>query len=117
MNKLRVFFAALLLSAVAGTATAEAIDLSDARAVERLRASNPDHYAKIVQILAGLREQPSRVEQGWLQTAFGARDVETSGLVLLASYPPKQRLEFTLDDAVYRLDVVRADLRDATLLR
>lgn len=113
MTKVRVLFAALLMSVAAGSALADAIDLSDARAVERLRAANPDHYAKILQILAGLRERPSRVDDGWLQTAFGARDVKVAALMLLTSDPPKQSLRFTLDDVAYRLNVVRADLRDS----
>ena len=86
------------------------VDLRDADALERLRQDNPAHYAAIRQILAGLAETPERVEGDWLQATFDARDVEVSRLLLKTSYPPRQRLSFTLDATRYTLHVVRSDL-------
>ena len=104
--------AALLSFAGMGPAGAApaSVDLRDASALERLRDSNPAHYAAIRQILSGLAEAPERVEGDWLQTTFDAREVELSRLVLKTSYPPRQRLSFTLDDTRYTLHVVRSDL-------
>ena len=86
------------------------VDLRDGGALERLRVDNPAHYAAIRQILAGLAEQPERAEGDWLQATFDAREVELSRLLLKTSYPPRQRLSFTLDTTRYTLHVVRSDL-------
>lgn len=103
---------ALLGLGSVGSAGADpaAVDLRDAGALERLREANPAHYAAIRQILTGLSEQPERVEGDWLQATFDAREVELSRLLLKTSYPPRQRLSFTLDDTRYKLHVVRSDL-------
>ena len=95
----------------AGAASAQTIDLDDARAVEQLRASNPAHFDKIVQIVAELRARPSRAQGEWLQANFGAREIDL-GMVMLASDPPKQPLQFNLDDARYRLTLARFDLSE-----
>ena len=105
--------ASVIFSSVVGRATwAEpaAVDLRDAAALERLRESNPAHFATIRQILAGLAERPERVEGDWLQATFDAHEVELSRLVLKTSHPPRQRLSFMLDDTRYTLHVVRSDL-------
>ena len=81
--------AALLLGSVGAAADPATVDLSDPAALERLREANPSHYAAIRQILAGLAEQPERVEGDWLQATFDARDVELSRLLLRASDPPR----------------------------
>jgi hypothetical protein len=102
--------AALLLGSVGAAADPATVDLRDPAALERLRETNPSHYAAIRQILAGLAEQPERVEGDWLQATFDARDVELSRLLLRTSDPPRQRLSFRLDDTRYTLHVVRSDL-------
>ena len=100
--------AALLIGSAA--VTAQVVDLSERGALEQLRASNPAHYEKVRQIVAGLAEQPGRAEGDWLAVTFGAKDVELSKLVFLTSHPPKQTLRFKLDDTQYRLHLVRSDL-------
>lgn len=90
--------------------SAPRVDLRDPAAIEQLRQSNPAHYAAIREILAALAEQPDRAEGDWLQTAYDARDVELSRLLLKTSYPPRQQLSFTLDETRYTLHVVRSDL-------
>jgi hypothetical protein len=89
---------------------AQTIDLSDPRALEALRSSNPEHYEKVRRILLGLIERPSRAEGNWLAVTFGATDVELGKLVFLTSDPPKQRLRFKLDQTQYRLELLRTDV-------
>lgn len=108
-------FAALILVAagtlVAGAALAdELVDLTERGALQDLKASNPEHYERIVEIIEGLRQKPERAETGWLQVTFDAQNVDLSKLLLRTSNPPKQSLSFTLDDARYRLFVTRTDL-------
>ncbi|HKU14886.1 MAG TPA: hypothetical protein VJQ52_10855 [Steroidobacteraceae bacterium] len=86
------------------------IDLNEAGALAQLEQSNPAHFERIQQILAGLREQPQRAEGDWLQVQFNARDVDLSRFLLKTSNPPKQMLQFTLDDVRYRMNLVRSDL-------
>jgi hypothetical protein len=95
---------------VALSDTPRTVDLRDGAAVERLKESNPAHFEKIQQILAGLLERPKRAEAGWLETNFDARDVDLSRLLIKTSYPPKQLLQFTLDDARYTMHLTRTDL-------
>jgi hypothetical protein len=110
------FLAALLAftigaGALAGPAeTSLTVDLSDPAALVRLERSNPEHYRKIRQILAGLIEQPDRAESDWLQTKFGASDVELSRYLFKTSYPPKQMLRFRLDDVRYAMHITRSDM-------
>jgi hypothetical protein len=101
---------ALLNLGSAGADPAAVVDLRDAAALERLREDNPAHHAAIRQILSGLAEQPGRAEGDWLQATFDARDVELSRLLLKTSFPPRQRLSFTLDATRYTLHLVRSDL-------
>ena len=114
MRRWILTFAAITMTSLAGGAVAHAgpttVDLRDAAALEQLRDRNPAHFATIQRILAGLAEQPERVESDWLQTTFDARDVELSRLWLKTSHPPRQQLNFTLDDTRYTLHVVRSDL-------
>jgi hypothetical protein len=91
-------------------ATVGAVDLRGADALLRLKESNPEHFDRIRQILLALLERPQRAEKGWLQTNFAARDVALSGLFLNTSYPPKQVLQFTLDDTRYTLYLRRPDM-------
>lgn len=107
--------AALILIAagvlVAGGSLADdVVDLTKRGALEDLRASNPEHFERIVGIIEGLRQRPERAETEWLQVAFGAQNVDLSKLLLRTSHPPKQSLSFTLDDTRYRLFVTRTDL-------
>lgn len=91
-------------------ATPRIVDLRDAHALEQLQQENPAHFAKIRQMLAGLQEQPKRAEGDWLQVTFDARDVDLSRYMIKTSNPPKQLLEFTLDDVRYVTHLTRSDL-------
>ena len=99
------------LAACAGPAESPRyVDLRDEQALEALRRDNPKHYAQIQTILTALLEEPKRVETGWLQATFDARDVTLDSLAFRTSDPPKQSLQFTLDDTRYTMDLVRTDL-------
>jgi hypothetical protein len=89
---------------------ARSVDLRGADALHQLQAANPEHFDKIRQILRALSERPRRVEEGWLQTAFDARDVALSGLLIHTSNPPKQVLRFTLEDTRYTMYLRRSDM-------
>jgi hypothetical protein len=113
MARLIAIVGTLLLSIQSLAWAADAprtVDLRDAGALEQLQRSNPAHFKKIQQLLAGLREQPSRAEGDWLQTTFDAHNVNLSRFLMRTSNPPKQLLQFTLDDVQYTMHLVRTDL-------
>ncbi len=103
----------ILCAALASGSAAVAgdfVDLTRPGALEQLRASNPDDFARVVEIIEGLREEPARAETDWLEVNFDAADVDLSKLLLRTSYPPKQSLTFTLDGTRYHLFVTRSDM-------
>ena len=106
--------AAVILGLVAMTPAIAAppaeIDLRTPHALAILKRDNPAHYEKIRQILAGLEEKPERVEADWLQATFDARDVDLTRMIVKTSYPPKQVLNFRLDQVRYTMYVVRRDM-------
>ena len=113
---MRALVIALLVLIAAPLASADpcpgqrAIDLRSAAALEDLQQSNPAHFAVIRQILADLAERPARAEEGWLQTQFAAQDVSLSRLLLHTSNPPKQLLNFTLENTRYTMYLTRSDM-------
>ncbi|HEX7060626.1 MAG TPA: hypothetical protein VF200_01585 [Woeseiaceae bacterium] len=103
----------LLLASVltCGPAAADGwVDLTRRGALQELRTTNPEHFARIVEIVEGLREEPARAETDWLEVNFDAADVDLSKLLIRTSYPPKQSLTFTLDGTRYHLFVTRTDM-------
>jgi len=86
------------------------VDLRTPQALANLKRDNPAHFEKIRQILAGLEENPERVEGDWLQTNFDAQDVDLMRMVVKTSYPPKQLLSFRLEQTRYTLYLVRRDM-------
>jgi hypothetical protein len=113
MARFNAIVIALLLSirALAGEAPApRTVDLRAPHALEQLQRQNPAHFEKIREMLAGLETEPRRAESDWLQVTFGARDVDLSRHLIRTSNPPKQLLQFTLDDVRYTMYVVRSDM-------
>lgn len=109
MRRLAVVLAlAVTLPAFADPATL--VDLRAPEALANLKRDNPKHFEKIRQILAGLDEKPERVEGDWLQVTFDAKDVDLSRMIVKTSYPPKQLLNFRLEQVNYTLYVVRRDM-------
>jgi hypothetical protein len=105
-----VFLAASAHAIAGDSGSLPAVDLRAPGALEQLRQTNPAHFEKLQRVLAGLLEQPARVEGDWLQVSFDARDVDLSRYVIKTSNPPKQLLQFTLDDVRYTMHVIRSDL-------
>lgn len=113
MTRILVMLAAVTLgvSVVASASDITlSIDLRNIDALEQVKKSNPAHFEKIEQILAGLLEQPKRVEADWLRTNFNAHNVQLHRGLIKTSYPPKQLLRFMLDDVRYTMYVIRSDL-------
>jgi hypothetical protein len=86
------------------------VDLRGPHAFEELERSSPVQFKKLEEIVAALREQPKRAEGQWLEVNFDARDVDLSRYLFKTSYPPKQLLQFTLENTRYILYVIRSDL-------
>ncbi len=109
---MKVIVALALLASMPFSAAAgdRSVDLRSSEALAQLQAENPAHFAKIRQILAGLQEQPQRVEGDWLQVNFDASAVNLQRDLIKTSYPPKQLLTFRLDEVRYTLYVSRSDL-------
>lgn len=111
MSKFAVVILALAASLPAfAELPATFVDLRTPQALENLKRDNPAHFEKIRQILAGLEEKPERVEGDWLQATFNAQDVDLSRMIVKTSYPPKQLLNFRLEQLHYTLYVVRRDM-------
>jgi hypothetical protein len=85
------------------------IYLWGADAVGKLRASNPDHYARAEKILAAAdhlcRPGPGHVQYA----AAGGKDVSCLARLWRMSNPPKLEIEFTLDDTRYSALVTITD--------
>jgi hypothetical protein len=81
----------------------------DARGLEELRSSNPDHYARARRILAAANHlcRPHLPELYLAQ--FGVRDFSCAPMLLLTSLPPKREIGFRLDDTRYAARVVVTD--------
>lgn len=110
MHKLAVVVLALAVSIPVLADAPITVDLRTPQALATLKRDNPAHFEKIRQILAGLEENPERVEGDWLQTTFDAKDVDLMRMVVKTSYPPKQLLSFRLEQTRYTLYLVRRDM-------
>ena len=86
-------------SAIAGSP--RVVYLDGPTALDHLRATRPDHYARAQRILAAAnrlcRPDGARVLPAFLD----ARDLSCSEMLLRTSNPPKREIEFRLDDVRY----------------
>jgi hypothetical protein len=110
MLKLAVVVLALAVPVPVLADTPTNVDLRTPQALANLKRDNPAHFEKIRQILAGLEEDPERVEGDWLLTNFDAHDVDLMRMIVKTSYPPKQLLSFRLEQTRYTLYLVRRDM-------
>lgn len=78
--------------------------LNNSHAIESLRQSNPNHYAKIHQIAAIDFSNPYAADPEKIRAQFNARDVLYS-TVIVASLPAKKNISFKLDDVQYEITV------------
>ena len=77
--------------------------------LDRLRATNPGHYARAERIMAAAKEL-CRPKPGDVSYAkFGARDISCADMLVKTSNPPKRQISFTLDDSHYIALVVITD--------
>ncbi len=77
--------------------------------LERLRATNPGHYARAERIMAAANElcRPTPGEVTYAK--FDARDISCVEMLVKTSNPPKRQISFTLDDTRYIALVVITD--------
>ena len=103
---MRTLFLGVVLSLCSGVAIASdssvsgAVDLNDPRAIDGLRASNPEHLRKIVGIVWAVERSPGPGFARWAKAAFNAQGGYVSPLVL-TTYPPQRDFRFTLDGTTY----------------
>jgi hypothetical protein len=81
----------------------------DARALEELRATNPDHYARAQRILAGANHLCRPHAPQALLSELGVRDLTCTPMLLLTSLPPQWQFGFRLDQTRYIARVVVTD--------
>lgn len=76
------------------------VNLNAPGALEKLKATKPEHYDMFNQILLGLRQRPQGQVPRWIQTTFNATDVFYSD-ILLTTHPPLRDLGFNLQGTHY----------------
>lgn len=85
------------------------IHLDEAGALAMLKATNPDHYARVRGIMAAAdhlcRPGPPNV----FYARYHARDIACPRFQIFTSFPPKRRLSFKLDDTFYVATIVITD--------
>jgi len=87
-------------------ASAATIDLDAPGAMGSLERSKPSHYARVIKLVSAAQREPCRSEDfRRMQVALAARDLDCS-MIIQTSLPPKQRVTFALDGAVYTTVVV-----------
>ncbi len=87
---------------LAGSQERQRIDLDEPGEFESLRRSNPEHFAKIEEILTSIHERRVEDVPRWLQADFDADNVNYQP-VLLVTDPPTRRMAITLDNTRYRM--------------
>jgi hypothetical protein len=75
--------------------------LNSPDALERLRQSNPRHYAIARRILAAANQICDAGEAGLIPTQYDAQQLSCSRGMWLASNPPKRQLTFRIENTVY----------------
>jgi hypothetical protein len=80
----------------------DVIDLDVPGNLEAVARGSPDHFAKIQRILDEVPQRPPAADAvaKWMRTEFHAEHIQYTDLVM-TSYPPKRRLEFSLDNTFY----------------
>lgn len=93
--------ACMPVAVVADSGGGKVVYLDGAAALARLRATNPDHFARAQRIIAAANELcrpgPERLQLAW----SGARDLACARTLLKTSNPPKREITFRLDDTRY----------------
>jgi hypothetical protein len=75
--------------------------LDGAAALDKLRLTNPGHYARVERILASADQICKAGELKALAVQLDAQDMACFRWFIYTSYPPQRRLTFRLDDTRY----------------
>jgi hypothetical protein len=95
----------LVLGSVAqAAAPGGVVDLTVPGQLDALRDRRPEHFVKVQAILALARTRPAESTGQWIETQFGASEVEL--LQWRVTDPPRLRVSFILDDTRYTGEVV-----------
>jgi hypothetical protein len=78
---------------------ARIVYLDSAAAMEQLRLTNPEHYARAQRIIASAAQLCKAGAPKLLE--LHAQDVHCFGALIFTSYPPQRQLSFRLDDTRY----------------
>jgi len=99
-SRLAALTAALVATAAAAVPR-EYVYLYGQANLDRLRATNPGHYAQAERIMAAANElcRPKPGEVSYVE--FAARAITCSDMLLKTSNPPKRQISFTLDETRY----------------
>ncbi len=82
------------------------LDLDAPGARSALERTKPSHHARVMKLVSAAQREPCRGETfRRVQVAAAARDLDCS-MLIQTSLPPKQRVTFALDGAVYTTVVV-----------
>ena len=91
------------------------INLDAPGVLEAIAEADPDRYQRIIEAL-DRANVPDCQTQLQLRKAQGRLDaLECSNMSYLASFPPKRRVTFWMNDAVYSSNVVQDRLDEAKL--
>jgi hypothetical protein len=79
--------------------------------LEKLRTSNPNHYARAERIIAAANElcRPGPMDRYFAR--FEAKSIACDGMIFKTSNPPKREIRFQLDDTRYIALVTVTDVQ------
>jgi hypothetical protein len=109
---MRTFIIGVVL-AVAGPAFAatspakRVVNLDAPGSLEAVERENPQHYAKIVEIIRVAQSEPCETLPKILKTRLDVPDVECRSYQVLTSHPPKMHMTFTIGDVRYTTNAVQ----------
>jgi hypothetical protein len=105
------FMLAPLWVSLAGLAQAAGtVNLDAPGALDKLRASNPDHYDRVVAAINAAQLHPCETLPDMLKASIRAEGVRCRGAILMTSFPAKLHFAFTLDRVTYVSNVVQVNL-------
>jgi hypothetical protein len=97
-------------AALAADAPPKVVYLYGSTDLDKLKAANPDHYARAERIIAASAELCKPGPDQVYYARFEATNISCQSLFLKTSNPPKREIGFTLDDVRY---VALITIRDA----
>ncbi len=99
---------AVTCSALAATDPAKRIVNLDAPgALEAVERENPQHYAKIVEIIRVGQSEPCESLPKILKTRLDVPDAECKTQQVLTSHPPKRHMSFTIGEVGYTTNAIQ----------